>query len=239
MGYQTLNDSIIDPICKRVFNKSASADLQAAQPDKQQKILYEFIAHFVDVKNIQFQTPSVGNTHFFQKKGLESKGSLDFELKHYSKQDFVIGFQTNQLRIMINQKVYSLNDYKQLIVLRERLKKAADKAELKYNTARAEAEKKAKIKELKKQAILAKAVALAKMEALPYVISTSYATKIILWLRLSDRTAMNVHIPYNDYQNVLQNTQATIQAIRKLVDEKMHISVFNSPSTANFKWQIP
>jgi hypothetical protein len=48
---------------------------------------------------------------------------------------------------------------------------------------------------------------------------------------------MNVHIPYNDYQNVLQNTQAAIQAIRKLADEKMHISVFNSPSTANFKWQ--
>jgi methylase of polypeptide subunit release factors len=140
---------------------------------------------------------------------------------------------------MINHEVYSLNDYKQMIVLQERLKKAADKAELKYNTTRAEAEKKAKIKELKKQAIVAKAVALAKMEALPYVISTGYATKIILWLRLSDKTAMNVHIPYNDYQNVLQNTQATIQAIRKLVDEKMHISVFNSPSTANFKWQDP
>jgi hypothetical protein len=240
MGYQTLSNSVVKTICKKIFNQSYSSDLHAVQPDKQQNILNEFIAYFADVKNIQFQPLStvIIRTHLFQKKGLESIGSLDFELQAYSKQEVFIGFQTNQLRIIIKNEVYSLHDYQQIITLHEKLKIEAEKADLKYHTVRAEAEKKAKIKELKKQAIVAKAVALAKTEGLPYIISTHYATKIVFWVRLSDKTAMNVHIPYNDYQKVLQNTQATIQAIRKLVDEKMHISVFNSPSTSGFKWQI-
>jgi hypothetical protein len=238
MGYQTLSNSVVKTICKKIFNKSPSADLQATWTDIHQEGLSEFIIHFGCIENITFQAPTEVKTQFFQKKGLECMGSFHFGFKAYSNQNFTIGFQTNKLRIVINHQLYELQDYKQIITLRDKLKIEAEKADLKYHTTLAEAEKKAKIKELKKQAIVAKAVALAKAEGLPYIISTSYATKIVFWVRLSDKSAMNVHIPYNDYQNVLQNTQATIQAIRKLVDAKMHISVFNSPSTAGFKWQI-
>jgi hypothetical protein len=238
MGYQTLSNSVVKPICKRIFKKSASSNFYAAQLDKQRIILNEFIAHFAGMPTIVFYPPTVAQRLYFQKDGMESAGSLKFELKAYSNEDVIIGFQNNQLRIMIHYELYNLHDYQQIIELRESLKIEADKAELKYNITHAEAEKKAKIKELRKQAIVSKAVALAKTEGLPYIISTSYATKIVFWVRLSDKTAMNVHIPYNDYQKVLQNTQAAIQAIRKLADEKMHISVFNSPSTSGFKWQI-
>ncbi len=79
-----------------------------------------------------------------------------------------------------------------------------------------------------------------KLENVPFTIDDSFATKIVVFIRLSDAVRLEVNIPYKDYQIVLQNTQAAIQTIKEFVNKGIAINVRTSiTTTPYYDWQIP
>ena len=133
-----------------------------------------------------------------------------------------------------------LNNINQIIELKEALQKAAIIADKRAIELEANAVKRDKIKEIKRKAIVAKALELVKIEKVPYIIDDSFTTKIVIFIRLSDIVRLEVNVPYSNYQIVLQNTQAAIKAIREFADKGIAINVRTSGATTPYyDWKYP
>ncbi len=75
--------------------------------------------------------------------------------------------------------------------------------------------KREKVRDLKAQAIIAQVRQLAKAEQFDFVTQTD-TQKLKLFVKLSDREAIEIHIPFTQFQQILPQLRTTIASLREL-----------------------
>ncbi len=75
--------------------------------------------------------------------------------------------------------------------------------------------KRQKIRDLKAQAIIAQVKQLAKAEQFDFMTQTD-SQKLKLFVKLSDRDVLEIHIPFSQFQHILPQLQTTIASLREL-----------------------
>ncbi|ETX07372.1 hypothetical protein [Candidatus Entotheonella palauensis] len=89
--------------------------------------------------------------------------------------------------------------------------------QIKQRLARRQAQrvKREKIRDLKAQAIIAQVKQLAKTEQFDFMTQTD-SQKLKLFVKLSDRDSIEIHIPFNQFQTSLPQLRTTITSLREL-----------------------
>jgi hypothetical protein len=243
MSYN-LTDGVLDTICKKIFMPTALLAVIKAETKKTQTLVLNNIKQALEGRaHINCQNvDSDYNYGYARKQCLNLKMTIDSSNDYIDDVRFELNFnQAHQLVIEIGyRKKYFFTDANQIETLKNEIQKAAILAGKKCEIAEGEALKKAKIKDFKKKAIIAKALELLQLENVPYIIDDSFTTKIVIFIRLSETVRLEVNVPYSNYQIVLQNTQAAIQAMRQFADKGIAINVRTSAATTPFyNWQKP
>jgi len=137
--------------------------------------------------------------------------------KYYCSQEFDLIFdETNNLIIgkgyWIKSPVYCLE---QIYMLVEKMKQEYKRLEKNYLKREGVRLKQQKIQELKHTAIIARIKEIAKEDKLRFYIE-EYAKKVELIIYLGEAEEMKIDIPYDKFQETLQNLRSTIQTILKL-----------------------
>ena len=207
-------------ICKKIFGLTPSPSFQTKLEKQQIEMCKMITKELGGVKNIK--CGEIKNIQYYGvRMSLEINYSSDYQSMncqfHFEK--------SGQLVLSLGRNNCYLTHINQIIELKDALQKAAIIADKRAIELEANAVKRDKIKELKKKAIVAKALELVKIEKVPYIIDDSFTTKIIIYIRLSDIVRLEVNVPYSNYQIVLQNTQAAIQAIREFADKGIAMSL--------------
>lgn len=86
---------------------------------------------------------------------------------------------------------------------------------LEHEKQQAKETKRAKIKKLKNQAIIAKLKEIAKEDRFDFR-TREYNIKLKLYIRIAPGTVAEVDIPYSKFHNIMQNLRALIQTMRTL-----------------------
>ena len=88
---------------------------------------------------------------------------------------------------------------------------------IKQRMARRQAQKakRNKIRDLKAQAIIAQVKQLAKEDQFDFMTATD-SQKLKLYVKLSDRDAIEIHIPFSKFQQILPQLRTTIASLREL-----------------------
>jgi hypothetical protein len=240
MGYNNLLTVTKKAICRKIFTGQPAlifhAETEAEQVDVLQKIIQAF------QKN---QDIRCGEIVIQPHYGVRLKIELAYLLSFSQTVDCRFHFdKNNDLSVTIDKEYhhlhYHLQHTNQVIELQNAFQKAAILANKRVEELKANGLKRDKIKDLKKKAIIAKVLELTQLENVPYIIDDSFTTKIVVFIRLSETVRLEVTVPYNNYQIVLQNTQAAIQAVREFADKGIAINIRTSGATTPFyKWQKP
>ena len=234
MGYDYLPTVTKKAIGRKIFNKPPSPNFNANTTDKQVDVLKKIIKELEGVEDIK--TYDVINHEHY---GVRTEIRIQYNGHREVTCSMRFG-KNNDLSIHLYPDEHHLGDVSQLIALKNAIQKAAIVANEKAIESKANSLKRDKIKELKKKAIIAKALELVQLENVPYVIDDSFTTKIVVFIRLSETVRLEVNVPYSNYQIVLQNTQAAIKAIREFADKGIAINVRTSGATTPFyKWKLP
>jgi hypothetical protein len=227
MAYDNLKTVTKRAICKKIFTEPTSPTFKAVKETAKLEVLEKLKQALMEIEGINAK--DVRSEKYY---GIY----LSFELFYSTKEKRGINCELifdkeHNLCVNVNRENYPFNNTNQLITLKEALQKAAIIANERVGVLKTDKIKRDKIKEIKKKAIIAKTLELVQV---PYMIDDSFTTKIIVFIRLSDVVRLEVNVPYSNYQIVLQNTQAAIQAMREFADKGIAINVRTSAATTPY-----
>jgi len=100
----------------------------------------------------------------------------------------------------------------------------------------AQRKKQEKIRDLKAQAILAQVKKLAAEENFTFATETD-TVKLILYVQLSEKEAIHIHIPFNKFQEFLPQLRKTIALVRELYGQGLKFKMGQYRSW--LKWTSP
>ncbi len=81
-----------------------------------------------------------------------------------------------------------------------------------------------KVRDLKAQAIIAQVKQLAKAEQFDFMTETDHQ-KLKLFVKLSDRDSIEIHIPFKQFQEILPQLRTTIASLRELHAGGLHFKI--------------
>jgi hypothetical protein len=242
MAYHLMGSSLTS-ICEKIFVIPPLSQLVKADTEKAQFLVLNKIKQEIEgVTHITCKDVERSYNYPRRKECVNLKITISSLHDHIYNLSFELNFnEDKQLIIDVDRyKKYFFREVSQLAEFREAIQKIAQVTGKRHAISDGEALKRDKIKDLKKKAIIAKVLELTQLENVPYIIDDSFTTKIVIFIRLSETVRLEVNVPYNNYQIVLQNTQAAIQAVREFADKGIAINVRTSGATTPFyKWQKP
>ncbi len=102
--------------------------------------------------------------------------------------------------------------------------------QVKQRLARRQAQKakRNKVRDLKAQAIIAQVKQLAKAEQFDFKTETN-SQKLKLYVKLSDRDAIEIHIPFSQFQQTLPQLRTTITSLRDLHASGLRFNITSAP----------
>ncbi len=107
--------------------------------------------------------------------------------------------------------------------------------QIKRRLARRQAQKakRDKVRDLKTQAIIAQVKQLAKAEQFDFMTRTD-SQKLKLFVKLSDRDAIEIHIPFTQFQQILPQLRATIASLRELHNSGLRFNITTSTGKGRY-----
>ncbi len=219
----TINHRRLDKILKEIFTEGDTIIVNGLSA--QTTYIKDLYAN--KLKGIKSIYTSIKKVRYYQKTDYEEYLSFyygrddDYESMNNS---FDIEFSGNKLTINEHYSRYEISDIKDIDILVERLK-------VEYEKAKSAKIKKEKIINLKTNAIVSAIKQIAEEEDIEYNF-TSQKNKITLLIKLTNRDALHIDIPFSKFQEVIPLVQSAISEVKSLYSKGIVFKIKgDSPNT--------
>ncbi len=224
-----INNRTIEKILKETISTNSNENtIKVVGVDNQNKYLQQLYEE--EFKNKDYVYPKLDKNRYYDTRDYFFYISFAFiasesDLEYYSDR-FEIKFAKDYLILVKSYSYYYISDFSEIREFREKYLKAHAKAKSEYL-------KKAKIKALKRNAILSTVKEIAKELKLNYRYEEQ-KYRILLFFKISKSKTLKISVPYKQFQEIVSEIKTITIEIMKLQEKNINFDI--KSNAGSFSW---
>ncbi len=209
----SLNYSGIRKLFKKHFKGKNPLQIPVSEREKTGEMIRKRLKGLKHIRTDQ---------HYYVRKEEQERTVCNFSVEEPSERYY--SYSHTEFDLLLNeQNELTIRHYRDdaLISDLEEIFRFVSDCQEEVERRHAMAVRRKKVREFKAQAIIARVKQMAKEEKFDFYTETD-TVKLKLYVRLSDKDCIELHIPFSKFQEVLPNVRETVSLIRKLHGKGIH-----------------
>jgi len=233
-----LSYKIVEKIFSKFSNNKKGLFIETFE---QQKFFIDDLKKQLEAKRIEvvYFKEWIHNENQYKTSEVGLEVKLVEKKVNYWSNNFKIRFDKKKnlyANSVYRDEIYYIESINDIFLLIDEFNKQFDIADINEVKKKNNEIKREKIKDIKKNAILAKIEQISLEYNFEYTVEL-FVSKVKILIRLTKNDYMEIDVPFSNFQNILQQVTKAYIAVKELKDNNVPLKVKTSNQTNRIKWK--